>query len=184
MCTGGRGGWGGGEGGSTVTVNVALTGLLASSQSVAVQVTVVVPIGKTEPEAGAQLTAGVSPPSSLALGGVGDACAGRAARGLRHVVIGRSPKRARDDAVQMTKAFAGPNGARRERQAAALMQAGTLGVAWLLLKARNPATAPHSLSERIAIPGQTRNETVSSCSRTLPPVAPELTPWAGHPPDP
>ena len=41
-----------------------------------------------------------------------------------------------------------------DRQAAALLQAGTLGVALgLVLKARKATAAPHRLSERIAIPG-------------------------------
>jgi hypothetical protein len=53
----------------TVTVKLALTGLLRSSLSVAVQVTVVVPMGTVEPEAGVQTT--VAPgSSSTAVGGV------------------------------------------------------------------------------------------------------------------
>src|SRR5579871_2992497 len=52
----------------TVTVKGVVTGLLVSSLSLAVQVTVVVPTGKVEPDAGLQPTVGVSPPSSLAVG--------------------------------------------------------------------------------------------------------------------
>jgi hypothetical protein len=52
----------------TVTANVAVTGLFKSSVSVAVQVTVVVPMANVVPDAGAQTTSGVSPPSSLAVG--------------------------------------------------------------------------------------------------------------------
>src|SRR5260370_30955100 len=56
--------------GATVTVNVLLTVLGLSSALVAVQVTVVVPSGKVEPEAGVQRTvgAGSSPASSTAVG--------------------------------------------------------------------------------------------------------------------
>src|SRR5260370_19805088 len=56
--------------GATVTVNVLLTVLGLSSALVAVQVTVVVPSGKVEPEAGVQLTVGAvtSPASSTAVG--------------------------------------------------------------------------------------------------------------------
>ena len=51
---------------------VLLTGLLASSLSVAVQVTVVVPMAKVEPEAWSQLTVAdeESPLASVAVGGV------------------------------------------------------------------------------------------------------------------
>ena len=42
----------------TVTVKVACTGLSRSLSSVAVQVTVVVPIGNADPEAGVHTTAG------------------------------------------------------------------------------------------------------------------------------
>src|SRR5450759_3452920 len=52
----------------TVTVKVALTVLGVSSALVAVQVTVVVPMAKVEPEAGVQLTVAVSPASSTAVG--------------------------------------------------------------------------------------------------------------------
>src|SRR4051794_6516331 len=53
----------------TLTVNEPLTGLFASSESLAVQVTVVLPIPKVEPEAGVQTT--VAPASSsTAVGGV------------------------------------------------------------------------------------------------------------------
>src|SRR5579862_6435609 len=56
----------------TTTWKFALTGLLVSSLSVAVQVTVVVPMAKVLPEAGVQDTAGpgLSPLSSVAVGGV------------------------------------------------------------------------------------------------------------------
>src|SRR5450759_1971087 len=55
---------------TTVTVKVALTVLGLSSALVAVQVTVVVPIGNVEPEIGVQLTVatGLSPASSPAVG--------------------------------------------------------------------------------------------------------------------
>src|SRR5216683_233987 len=54
----------------TVTVNVVDTVAGVSSASEAVQVTVVVPIAKVEPETGAQLTVagGLSPDSSTAIG--------------------------------------------------------------------------------------------------------------------
>jgi hypothetical protein len=53
-------------------VNFALTGLSESSPSVAdaLHVTVVVPIGKVDPDAGLQLTGGVWPPSSVAVDAV------------------------------------------------------------------------------------------------------------------
>lgn len=54
----------------TVTSKLAETGLSASSPSAAVHVTVVVPIGNVEPEAGLQLTAGAEPSSSVAVGAV------------------------------------------------------------------------------------------------------------------
>src|ERR1700730_7560867 len=55
---------------STVTLNVWLTALGVSSASVAVHVTVVVPMGNVEPDAGEQATvaAGLSPASSTAEG--------------------------------------------------------------------------------------------------------------------
>lgn len=58
------------ENGRTVTVNVALTGLLASLGSVAVQVTVVVPTGKVDPGEGTHDTVGVGdcPDESVAVG--------------------------------------------------------------------------------------------------------------------
>jgi hypothetical protein len=52
----------------TVTEKLECTGLLASSLSVAVQVTVVTPTGNVEPEAWSQTTVGVSPDSSVAVG--------------------------------------------------------------------------------------------------------------------
>ena len=55
---------------STVTVKVALTLLGVSSESLAVQVTVVGPIENVEPEAGAQVTVGAGLSSSTAVGGV------------------------------------------------------------------------------------------------------------------
>ena len=56
----------------TVTVKPWLTVLGVSSASLAVQVTVVVPMANVEPEAGVQLTvaAGLSPDSSTADGAV------------------------------------------------------------------------------------------------------------------
>src|SRR5439155_20123473 len=56
----------------TVTVKLALTGLFVSSLSLALHVTLVVPMAKVAPEAGVQLTvgAGLSPLSSTAVGGV------------------------------------------------------------------------------------------------------------------
>ena len=56
----------------TVTLKLWLTVLGVSSASLAVQVTVVVPMANVEPEAGAQLTvaAGLSPASSTAVGAV------------------------------------------------------------------------------------------------------------------
>lgn len=54
----------------TWTVNELCTGLFASSPSVAVHVTAVTPIGNVEPVAGLQLTGGVSPLSSVAVGGL------------------------------------------------------------------------------------------------------------------
>ena len=54
----------------TVTVNFAVTGLLRSSASTVVHVTVVVPIANSDPDAGRQPTVGVSLPSSTAVGGV------------------------------------------------------------------------------------------------------------------
>ncbi len=55
---------------STVTVKPWLTVFGVSSASEAVQMTVVVPIAKVEPETGAQLTVagGLSPDSSTAIG--------------------------------------------------------------------------------------------------------------------
>jgi len=52
----------------TVTVKVWLTVLGESSLSLAVQVTVVVPMAKVDPEAGEQLAVGLSPASSAAVG--------------------------------------------------------------------------------------------------------------------
>src|SRR5712691_270220 len=54
----------------TVTRNVAVTVLGVSSLSDAPHITVVVPIGNVEPEAGLQLTAGVLASSSTAAGAV------------------------------------------------------------------------------------------------------------------
>jgi len=56
----------------TVTVKLWLTELGVSSLSLAVQVTVVVPMANVLPEAGVQLTVGpgLSPLSSVAVGGV------------------------------------------------------------------------------------------------------------------
>src|SRR5579864_8628169 len=60
----------GGSAAVTVTVNVADTEPGVSSASVAVQVTVVVPTGKVEPEAWSQLTGGAVLSSSVAVGAV------------------------------------------------------------------------------------------------------------------
>ena len=54
----------------TVTVKVAVTGLFASPAAVAVQLTVVTPIGNSDPEAGRQFTAGSGESSSTTVGGV------------------------------------------------------------------------------------------------------------------
>ena len=54
----------------TITRNVAVTAVGVSSPSAAPHVTVVVPIGNVEPEAGVQLTAGVLASSSTAEGAV------------------------------------------------------------------------------------------------------------------
>jgi hypothetical protein len=52
----------------TVTVNDLLTRLLVSSESVTVQVTVVVPMAKVVPEAGLQLGVGLVASSSVTVG--------------------------------------------------------------------------------------------------------------------
>src|SRR5579864_3758752 len=54
----------------TVTLKELDTGELMSSLSVAVHVTCVVPMANVDPEAGSQVTGTVSPPSSVAVGGV------------------------------------------------------------------------------------------------------------------
>src|SRR5260370_21138289 len=70
----------------TVTVKVWLTVVGVSSASLAVQVTVVVPIGNVEPEAGAQPTvATVTSPASSR--GVGAAYATTAPLGLVALVV-------------------------------------------------------------------------------------------------